>query len=163
MGAASSQVMEWSTRNWRILAGVGVGIAAVKAAGALFGGDEMPAPSFSSARSLQFPQSNLAPAMVPRENDSGAQFNSSGFNRQRALVQPSNSQYSMSSIQGTGSSVNISGIQGSMAANVRSFSNPHVNMSIRDSRSYSSNWEMQNMANQRGRSDFIHPYMGNMS
>jgi hypothetical protein len=160
---ASSDIMEWSVKNWRILAKVGVGIAAIKAAGMLFGGDEMPAPSFSSARSLQFPQSNLAPGMTPRSNDPGVQFDQGGFSSQRAMVQPMNSQYSMSSMQGTASSVNIAGISNSVAANVGNFSNPHVNMNIRDSRSYSSNWEMQNAANQRGKSSFIHPYMGDLA
>ena len=69
----------------------------------------------------------------------------------------------MSSIQGTAGSVNIDSIGTSVAANVRNFSNPHVNMSIRDSRSYSSNWEMQSAANQRDRSSFIHPYMGDLA
>ena len=160
---ASSEIMEWSVKNWKILAGVGVGIAAIRAAGALFGGDEMPAPSFSSARSLQFPQSNLAPGMTPRSNDPGIQFDQGSFSNQRAMVQPMNSQYAMSSMQGTASSVNIAGIGSSVAANVGNFSNPHVNMNIRDSRSYSSNWEMQSAANQRGKSAFIHPYMGDLA
>jgi hypothetical protein len=162
IGRSSSEVMEWALRNKKVLAGVAGGLAAVKVAGSLFANDEMPPPRFSSARSLQFPQAPMPPSMIPRVDEGDMQFTQGNFNRQRGFVQPANSQYSMTSLEGTSSSVNIDRVNRSMVASAGHFRSPHMNLNVSDSRSFKSNWEMQMMADRAGKSDFSSQYMGDL-
>lgn len=143
-----------------IAGGIGA-VLGIKALGGMFGSDELPPPSISSARSLQGLQAPLPRSMNMELSAPEAQFAPSQT-RQRAFVQPVNSQYSSNSARGTSSSVNINEFTTNFARNMGAISSNNVNLNINDHRSFRSDYEMQMRVNRMNDSDFIHQYMGDV-
>ena len=93
-------------------------------------------------------------APLPPEPMVGRQMPSvdpSSLTRPRAYVQPVNGTYNRAQFSADYGTVNM---------NTMAFANETFgSISIQDSRSYTTNWQMQNIADAAGDSDFIHPYM----
>jgi len=145
----------------KIAIGVGA-VLGVKALGGLLSDDELPPPSISSARSLQGLQAPLPRSMNQEPATPENQFAPSQT-RQRAFVQPVNSQYSSNSARGTSSSVNINEFTTNFTRNMGAIASNNMNININDHRSFKSDYEMQMNVNRMANSDFIHPYMGDVT
>jgi hypothetical protein len=143
------KAINWLTNNWKI-AGIAVaGIAVARIASDMLSSDELERPPLKSSQRLNFRPAPLPPE--PMVQSQMPTVNPSSLRRPTAYVQPINGTYNRAQYSADYSTVNT---------NAMSFANNSFgNISIQDSRSYNSNWQMQNIANMAGDSDFIHPYM----
>lgn len=143
------KAINWLTKNWKI-AGIAVaGVAVARVASDMLTEDEMERPPLKSSQRLNFRPAPLPPE--PMIQSQMPNVNPSSLRRPNAYVQPVNGTYNRAQYSADYSTVNT---------NAMSFANDNFgSISIQDSRSYNSNWQMQNIANMAGDSDFIHPYM----
>jgi len=143
----SSQVLDATTnflkKNWK-----GLGIAAGVVVGA------------RAAMNLTTPSALAPQAPLPPFPNIGMQPLGAipQLGQQFGLVMPAQGHFGLTNVGGTFNSVNSKEIDSKMDSSMSSFGNAVSNVNIRDSRRYTSNWEMQNIASRRGNSDFIHEY-----
>ena len=139
----------WLTKNWKIVGAVAGGLIGLRVVSDMLTEDEMERPPLKTSQRL-----NFNPAPLPPEPMVGRQMPSvdpSSLTRPRAYVQPVNGTYNRAQYSADYGTVNM---------NAMSFANESFgNINIQDSRSYTANWQMQNIADMAGDSDFIHPYM----
>lgn len=148
----------WLSRNWKGVAAIAGGIVALRTANELFGSDEVDRPSLKSARALAYSNAPLPPEpMVGQPMDSPG-FTPANTPTQRAFVQRPQGSFSRTNLHGSYNSVNSNDLSSAMRTSP--FTAGRGNINIIDSRSYKSNWELQNIADQAGDSDFIYPGMG---
>jgi hypothetical protein len=138
------------TENIKGIAMIGGGLIAARALyGALSSGPEPP----------RLPISNMAPAPLPPEPMVSRQQAGPSIPMPSHSVRASNMNGMTSSRSNTSrmSSVNIQGPSSSF--NMGAIGSNWSRTTVRDERSFTSGWEHQRLAEQNGKSDFVHKYM----
>lgn len=145
----------WLGKNWKIVAGVAAGVVGLRMANEMFGDDELKRPPLQSSNALRFSNTPLPPPPSLERVEQGPQIST----RVPAVrVMAPHGEYSQNSYRGSYSSVNSNDL--GIAINMGPFTNSQGRVNIMDSRSFKSNWELQNIADAAGDSDFIYPDMG---
>ena len=146
----SSKVKSFFRNNWKLIGGVGAGLIG---ANILFGSDDLEPPSYGGMMS----PGGLPPQPLISMAAPGPFMQNTPA---RAYVTPDNGAFSNDSYRGTASAVNINESTSNFMSNFGSFNNLRATMTVSDSRSYSNNYKMQQVANMHADSDFIHRFMG---
>lgn len=148
---ADSRVLEtagtWIKKNMKLIGGAAAALIAYRA----FSDGEMepPAPPGPLYGNAPLPGNPMVGA--PQEYTPHIMAPS-------ASVMPGNGMSMHARGGGTNTSVNIDRASANVAMSMDAIPGSHSTINIRDSRRYSSNWEMQNAASRLEGSDFIHPY-----
>jgi hypothetical protein len=130
-------------RNWKVLAGVGVGLLGLREVASAIGGGPTQAP-------------------IPRDPmvdvPSGPGMH---LDVPTATVMPPNGYSTNAYGHGTTPAVNIDEVENQVRMNIGAVQGGFGTVHINDSREHRSNWELQNAARRQAGSDFIHKYQYN--
>lgn len=137
----------WLRRNWKMAGAVIGGLIGIRMAEKLLSKDDMDRPPLKTSQRLQF-----ANAPIPREPIVSSQPPEMTMSpvRPRAFVQPPNGSYTRTQYNASYSNVSM---------NTMPFTtDTYGSIDINDNRSYTTNWQMQNLADAAGNSDFLNPF-----
>jgi len=151
LGKAAS----WTKNNWKIVGAGVAGLIGLRAISELTSSDELKRPPLKNAKALAMQQQQAPLPPEPMVSQPRDEVNIN-VTPQRAYIQKPNGRFSFNKFEGSYSSVNSNDL--AVSLNSMPITPDYGAFEIRDSRSYQSNWEMQQIASRYNDSDFLNPW-----